>query len=114
MSQRKDLLVYDVPPKIRKALVSDAKKRNISINDCALSILCDEFDLEWEPSGKSFTHGGGKDLSIRGGALLHQQIDIERANRGGGTLRGVVLERLALHYGLKPEPIGRRPARRPA
>lgn len=111
--QRKDILVYDVPPKVRKALVADAKKKNISINDCALSILLADYGLEWSPSGMPFTgDDGSKNFAIRGGAELHQQIDMERANRGGGTLRGVALEHLALHYGLKPEPIGRRSPRR--
>src|SRR6185295_7691280 len=114
MSPRKDLLVYDVPPAIREALVADAYGRNISINDCAVQILAEHYRVKHQPTGVPFSSdGGGKNLSIRGGAKLHRKIDIDRARRGGGTLRGIVLERLALHYGLEPEPIGRRPRRKP-
>ena len=109
MAERKDILVYDVPSAIRQALVADAEQQDISINDCALSILMAHYKLKWKPSGMPFTGGAGMNLAIRGGAALHRKIDIERARRGGGTLRGIVLERLAIHYGIEPEPIGRRP-----
>jgi hypothetical protein len=110
MSPRKDLLVYDVPPEIRDALVADAYQQNVSINEAAVSILAAHYKVKHIPTGVPFTaDSGGKNLSIRGGAKLHRKIDIDRAQRGGGTLRGIVLERLALHYGLPAPPIGRRP-----
>lgn len=113
--QRKDLLVQDVPPEIRDLLVADAYGRNISINEAAVEILTTHYKVKHIPSGAPFTsEQNGKDLLIRGGAKLHRKIDMERARRGGGTLRGIVLERLALHYGLEPEPIGRRPKRKEA
>jgi hypothetical protein len=109
-SHRKDLLVYDVPAEIRDAVVADAYANNVSINETAVAILAARFKVKHIPSGVPFTsENGGKNLSIRGGAKLHRMIDIERARRGGGTLRGIVLEVLALHYGLEPPPIGRRP-----
>lgn len=112
MARRKDLLVYDVPPEIRQALVEDAREANVSINERAVSILAAHFKVKYVPTGFPFTaDNGSSDLAIRGGAKLHRKIDIERAQRGGGTLRGIVLERLALHYGLEPPPIGRRPRR---
>lgn len=107
---RKDLLVYDVPPEIKAALVADAKEQDVSINEAAVKILATEYKVKHSPSGMPFTADeGGRNLSIRGGAKLHRKIDIDRARRGGATLRGVVLERLALHYGLEPPPVGRRP-----
>lgn len=110
MSPRKDLLVYDVPPEIKAALVDDARAQNVSINEAAVKILASCYRVKHIPSGMPFTsEEGGKNLSIRGGAKLHRKIDIDRARRGGATLRGVVLERLALHYGLEPPPVGRRP-----
>jgi hypothetical protein len=113
MSPRKDLLVFDVPPEIRDALVAEAYERNISINDLAVEICAARFKVKHIPSGVPFTsEEGSRNLAIRGGAKLHRKIDMERARRGGGTLRGVVLETLALHYGFEPPPIGRRPRRK--
>jgi hypothetical protein len=101
-----------VPEEIRSRVVADATERNTSINEVAVSILADHYKVKYIPTGAPFTsENGGRNLSIRGGAKLHRKIDMERARRGGGTLRGIVLERLALHYGLDPEPIGRRPKR---
>lgn len=106
---RKDLLVYDVPDDIRNALVADAYAQDKSINDTAVTILCARYKIKHTPSDANFqADSGGDRLSIRGGAKLHRRIDIERARRGG-TLRGIVLETLALYYGLKPPPIGRQP-----
>jgi hypothetical protein len=92
------------------ALVADAYKQNVSINECAVAILAAHYKVKHIPTGVPFTtEGNSKNISIRGGAKLHRKIDIDRARRGGGTLRGIVLERLALHYGLPAPPIGRRP-----
>ena len=107
--ERRDILVYDVPEKIRRPLVRQAKRENTSINDLAVTILADHYKIDWSPSGSPFTQGEGRNLSLRGGVKLHKKIDVERAQRGGGTLRGVVLEKLAIYYGVKPDPIGRRP-----
>lgn len=109
---RRDLLVHDVPPEIRNALVQDARARNVSINEAAVSILAGHYKVKWQPSGVPFDERrdhGGANISIKGGAKLHRKIDIERARRGGATLRGIVLERLAVHYGLEVPPVGRRP-----
>jgi hypothetical protein len=111
---RKDLLVYEVPDDIRRALLQDASKQDVSVNECAVAILAAHYKVKHIPSGVGFQLGdgnGARNLSIRGGAKLHRKIDIDRARRGGGTLRGIVLERLALHYDLTPPPIGRRPKR---
>jgi hypothetical protein len=114
-SPRKDLLVYEVPDDIRLALVKDASEQNVSINERAVSILAAHYKVKHQPSGVPFAladGNGGRNLSIRGGAALHRKIDVDRAKRGGGTLRGIVLERLALHYELSEvPPIGRRPRR---
>lgn len=110
-ARRKDLLVYDVPVEIREALVAEARAENISINEAALRILAGHYVAKVEPSGVPFTADtGGRNLAIRAGENLHRRISIDAAKRGG-TLRGVVLETLALHYGMEPEPIGRRPRR---
>lgn len=108
---RKDLLVFDVPSDIRDALVADARERNKSVNDTAIGILAARYRVKHTSSGIPFTlsDNGSHNLSLRGGAKLHRTLDVARAKRSG-TLRGLVLETLALHYGLTPpENIGRRP-----
>jgi len=108
---RKDLLVFDVPGSIRDGLVADAREQNKSVNDTAIGILAARYRVKHTSSGVPFTlsDNGSHNLSLRGGAKLHRTLDIERAKRSG-TLRGLVLETLALHYGLEPpESIGRRP-----
>jgi hypothetical protein len=110
MAKRKDMLVHDVPKPIADALNADAQAQGISINAAAVTILAGHYGVVFAPSNAPYTRGLLLNLSIRGGDTLHRRIHIDAAKRGG-TLRGVVLERLALHYGLEPEPIGRRPRR---
>lgn len=111
-TKRKDILVYEIPPAVRTALSLDAQAQNVSLNEAAVKILAGHYGVLYAPSGKTFKDGGGPNLAIRGGRTLHRRISIDAAKRGG-TLRGVVLEILALHYQLEPEPIGRRPRRTP-
>lgn len=105
---RKDILVYDIPDEIREALVGDARQRNLSLNEVIVQILASRFKVKITPTGAPYTDGEGERLSVRAGPKLHQKIALESARRSG-TLRGVVLESLALHYNLDPPPIGRRP-----
>lgn len=106
---RKDLLVHDVPPELKRALVDDAREQNCSVNEAAVLILAAKFGTKYERTGVPFALSdyGSSNLAIRGGAKLHRQIDMERARRSG-TLRGIVLETLAAHYGLEFADIGRR------
>lgn len=113
MGNRKDLLVFDIPIEVKDALLADAEARNVSLNEMAVVILAEHYKVKYIPSGVPFKGDqGSRNLAIRGGAKLHRKIDIDRARRGG-TLRGIVLERLSLYYGIPmTEPIGRRRPRR--
>ncbi len=106
--KRKDILVYDIPDEIREALVADAQERNRSLNEVVVQILADRFRVNMPQTLAPFTDGEAERLSVRAGPKLHQKIALEGAKRSG-TLRGVVLESLALHYNLEVPPIGRRP-----
>jgi predicted HicB family RNase H-like nuclease len=108
VSVRKDILVYDIPEEIRLALVEDAQERNRSLNEVVVQILGDRFKVNMPQTLAPFTDGEADRLSVRAGPKLHQKIALEAAKRSG-TLRGVVLESLALNYHLDPPPIGRRP-----
>jgi predicted HicB family RNase H-like nuclease len=110
---RKDILVYDIPEEIRLAVVADAKEQNVSLNEAVVKVLADRFKVRVKPTGAPFTDGEAERLSIRAGPKLHQKIALEAAKRSG-TLRGIVLEALALHYDLDVPPIGRRPRKKAA
>ena len=104
---RKDILVYDIPDEIRMTLIEDARSRNASVNDVAVEILSKRFRTRFVSTGAPFMEGEMHKFAVRAGETLHRKIDIERAKRSG-TLRGIVLETLALHYNLEPPPVGRR------
>jgi len=117
---RRELLVTDVPHPIRSALDNEAAARKESVNTVAVRVLSTHYRVKFQPpenglrgqqgtATNSFRRNADTTkLTIRGGAKLHRQIAVDAARRGG-TLRGVILETLAVHYDLEPEPIGRRP-----
>jgi predicted HicB family RNase H-like nuclease len=117
---RRELLLTDVPSEIRQALDEQAATQKESVNAVAVRILADRYKVKYQAPHNGLrgqrdvpTHSFRRNpdstkLTIRGGAKLHRKISVDAARRGG-TLRGVVLEALALHYQLTPEPIGRRP-----
>lgn len=117
-------MVADMPVDIRKALVSDAQTQDIPVSEAAARILCDTFKVKHVPPANGLRgHKGNPvrfspvsdtnpNIVIRGGASLHRKMDIARAKRGG-TLRGIVLESLAKHYGIEPVPSIFRQPRQP-
>lgn len=108
---RKELMVTGVPHSLRAALLGDAKERGLPINEVAARILAERYNVKWTPMnghGPVERNPDSERLSIRGGAKLHKKISLDAVRRDG-TLRGVVLECLCLHYNLPLEPIGRRP-----
>lgn len=112
-------MIEGVSPELRAALVSSAKDQDISINEVAVRVLADHYKVkvttpenglrgQREKATHSFERAETDKLSIRGPASLHRKLS-EDAKRRGGTLRGVILERLSLNFGLSPEPITKRP-----
>lgn len=116
---RRELMVTDVPAEIRDALEKSAAVQAVSVNEAAVRILAGHYNVKHLTPGNGLRGATGAPraprrnpdttkLSIRGGAKLHRKISVDAARRDG-TLRGVVLETLALHFNLEPPPIGRRP-----
>lgn len=108
---RKSLLLTDVPPDLRKLLEGAARHKDTSINEEAVGILCAAYNIKHVPNTNgyvAYNRGGSDTLLLRGGASLHKAIGKD-ARKRGGTLRGVVLEKIALHFGLEPGPITRQP-----
>lgn len=96
-----------LPEKLRAKLERDAKKRNLTLNDCACSILCDRYALECETSGLPYRNGAER-FKLRVPEHLRRKISIDAAETTG-TMRGVALNILASHYGLAATDTGRRP-----
>ena len=116
---RRELLILDVPPQLQTALKSKAVTDKISVNETAVRILADHYKVkhvtpenglrgQQGPARTRTVNPDTSKLTVRGGAKLHRKISVDAARRDG-TLRGVVLECLSLHFGLEPPPIGRRP-----
>lgn len=110
MARRKDIHVHQMPEETRRALIADAQEQGVSINEVASVILAETFKTKHVPSGRGFRPGDydSQNMSLRVGAVLHRRIALEAAKRGG-TLRGIVLEALATHYGLEPVSVKRLP-----
>jgi predicted HicB family RNase H-like nuclease len=117
--RRRELMIDGVPHELRAALVGAAQENSTSVNEQAVRILAAHYKVKLvtPENGLRGQHGPAPHierqpdtakLSIRGPAQLHRKIAIDAAKRDG-TLRGVVLEQLSLHFGLESEPIGRRP-----
>ena len=96
-----------LPEKLRAKLERDAKKRNLTLNDCACSILCERYGLECETSGLSYRTAAER-FKLRVPEHLRREISIDAAETSG-TMRGTALNILASHYRLAAIDTGRRP-----
>ena len=117
--RRKELMLDGVSPELRAALVASALENGTSVNEQAVRVLAAHYNVklvtpenglrgQTGPSPHIERQPDTTKLSIRGPAQLHRKIAVDAAKRDG-TLRGVVLEQLSLHFHLEAEPIGRRP-----
>lgn len=105
-----DLIVSDVPEPVLARLAHDAENRDVSLNDAAVEILSAARRMAHEPSGARFRSAPSTGRLLL--ALpddLHRRIKMDAAARPGVTMRGLVIEALANHYGV-PVPA---PQRRP-
>lgn len=91
------ILNEELSPDLREALDQDAQAENITMNDAAVRILAEEFGTEWRPSGFPYRALASR-FKLRVPDELHWKIRMEAANTQA-TIRGVVLNVLAEHYG---------------
>ena len=117
--RRRELMIDGASPELRAALVLAARENSTSVNEQAVQVLAAHYKVKYTtpenglrgqpgPSPHIERKPDTEKLSIRGPASLHRKIAVDAAKRDG-TLRGVVLEQLCLHFGITPEPISRRP-----
>lgn len=105
---RTEILVEDVPEKIRDLVVAEAKHRDVSINEMAVGILAAAYGVEREPSGRGFRgETGSNQFLLAVPEELRTAIRMHAA-RIGSTQRGVVIEQLAKHFGIDAPPTDRR------
>jgi uncharacterized protein YcfJ len=106
------MLVRDMPEPLRKAVRKDAVKSGLSFGYVVGKILGDEFGVEVGEQARTLAkaHIGGlsKNVTIRVPAELRTRIRVRAASLPNGTVRGVVIEAVAQHYGKKSEPPTRR------
>jgi hypothetical protein len=85
---------------LRDALVADAEERGASINDLAVGILAERFEIEFEGSGrKSPGVRGGRVGAYRMPLSLWHAIGVEALTQQT-TMKAIVAEVLGTHYGL--------------
>lgn len=109
MSKQK-LVVEDVPAGILRKLTADARRSGASLNDICLQVLCNRYEVGCEPTGGKFSAPPlTRNLLLLVPQAIHQHVREEAALRRGATMRGIVIEALADHYGIKPPNAGRRP-----
>lgn len=91
------ILNEELSPDLREALDRDAQGEDITTNDAAVKILAEQFGTEWRPSGFPYRQVAER-FKLRVPDELHWKIRMEAANTQA-TIRGVVLNVLAEHYG---------------
>jgi hypothetical protein len=106
-----ELTVQDLPAVVLRKIVSDAKKRGISLNDTVVGILADTYGIEREPTSTRFTGAPIRtSILLTMPEALHRAIKMDAAGQKGVTMRGLIIAALANHYGVK-EPSNKRRAR---
>jgi predicted HicB family RNase H-like nuclease len=98
-----------LPTKLRRALEREAKKENVTLNDMACAILCWHYGLNCDLTGPPYRKSAER-FRLKAPEQLRHALAIDAAE-SQGTIRGLVLNILASHYGLAPIGTGRRPRR---
>lgn len=91
------ILNEELSTDLREALDRDAESDGITTNDAAVRILAREFGTPWQASGFPYRQVASR-FKLRVPEDLHWKIRMEAANTSA-TIRGVVLNVLAEHYG---------------
>lgn len=98
----KKKLVFNepMPSEIRRALVHEARAKDVRINDVAGEALASYFNLEWEPSGQRYRVERTKVDKVKVPEELWRRIREEALLHPNATMRGVVLSVLQEHFEL--------------
>lgn len=104
-----DVIVPDVPAKIRRALIRAAQTQGVSVNEVAARILANHCGINRQHGAHRFvalTTDGR--MTFRVPAEVRRCLRIEAAEQGA-TMRGLVIRALAGEYGIEFTDTNRRP-----
>ena len=83
-------ILVRMPKSLKRRLGREVSRRDSTLNDVAVAILADEFDVEFTPSGRRGpAPGESGDVRAQGGALPGAELDARwrMARRQGLGLR---------------------------
>lgn len=100
-----------LPGKLRKALDREAKAKDITLNDVAVSILARHYRVRRELSGNRYRSSSASKFKLHVPEEVHRRIRVTAAT-DSRTVRGVALNILSSHYGLELISAQRRPRRK--
>lgn len=115
-----EIVVKGLPVEVKRALAKASKKQKTSMNDVAVTALCDEFGVEWKPVGRPLLRRDAN--GVLGKAKITDSLNMSLtvpvelrtllnvlAAQGNATQSGLVISTLAKHFGLPPRsPVRRR------
>ena len=103
------IIVTDIPPRVRQALIRAARKQRVSINETAVRILAAHYSIEREPKQTRFVEATSTARMIFSVPTeVRTALRVHAAERGL-TMRGLVITALAEAYGVPFKSAARRP-----
>ncbi len=94
------ILAADAPPELVARIDADARERNVTFQEAVVSALAKRFKVRRTASVRSYVDTPqGTTIHVKVSVDLRTQLRLQAAERNG-TLRGVILDELAKHYGL--------------
>jgi predicted HicB family RNase H-like nuclease len=104
MSRPVEVIIEDFPPKIRSRLVKEAKRRDVSVNDLAASILAEHYGIGRESSGARFI-----EPRTEGRMIFRVPPDVHAAIQADvQTITGLVTRAIADYFDMPAPPPTRR------
>lgn len=105
-----EVIVRDIPVDVMGLLVAEARHRDVTVPEHAVSILAADFNVTRVASSLGFRRATDSNVLVMTvPAKLRHKVR-RRAVDVGGTMRGVIVASLANHFGLE-QPTDRRPRR---
>ena len=104
------ILVFneELPAGLGRKLKSDAKKRNATMNDLANSIIANHYGVQDITTGQAYQEPKTDRFRLQVPGHLRDALAQDAASQRA-TIRGLALNILAEHYGIKPVDARRRP-----